>query len=228
MSDKAVAAQPAMARKNDADLQHDVEEELRWDPSIHAEQIGVSVKNGVVELDGHVDSLWEKWAAEGAALRVAKVESVASEIKVEPPPSATRTDEEIASAASNHIEWNWLVPKTVKVQVTDGVVTLQGTVEWQYQKKEAEQGLLRLIGVKSILNRITLNPKVSAPGVKGRIEDAFKRNAVIDATHIKVETSDGTVTLRGSVRSWMARAQAEYIAWAAPGVSKVENHLRIS
>jgi len=228
MSDKAVAAQPARARKNDADLQHDVEEELRWDPSIHAEQIGVSVKNGVVELDGHVDSLWEKWAAEGAALRVANVESVASEIKVEPPPSATRTDEEIARAASNHIEWNWLVPKTVKVQVTDGVVTLQGTVEWQYQKKEAEQGLLRLIGVKSILNRITLNPKVSAPGVKGRIEDAFKRNAVIDATHIKVETSDGTVTLRGSVRSWVARAQAEYIAWAAPGVSKVENHLRIS
>lgn len=228
MSDKAVAAQPARARKNDADLQHDVEEELRWDPSIHAEQIGVSVKNGVVELDGHVDSLWEKWAAEGAALRVANVESVASEIKVEPPPSATRTDEEIARAASNHIEWNWLVPKTVKVQVTDGVVTLQGTVEWQYQKKEAEQGLLRLIGVKSILNRITLNPKVSAPGVKGRIEDALKRNAVIDATHIKVETSDGTVTLRGSVRSWVAWAQAEYIAWAAPGVSKVENHLRIS
>ena len=204
MSDKAVAAQPAMARKNDADLQHDVEEELRWDPSIHAEQIGVSVKNGVVELDGHVDSLWEKWAAERAAMRVANVESVASEIKVDPPPSATRTDEEIARAASNHIEWNWLVPKTVKVQVTDGVVTLQGTVEWQYQKKEAEQGLLRLIGVKSILNRITLNPKVSAAGVKGRIEDALKRNAEIDATHIKVETSDGTVTLRGSVRSWVA------------------------
>jgi osmotically-inducible protein OsmY len=228
MRPKAVAAQPAMARKSDADLQLDVEEELRWDPSIHAEQVGVSVKNGVVELDGHVDSLWEKWAAERAAMRVAKVKSVASEINVEPPPSAVRTDEDIAHAASNHIEWNSLVPKTVKVQVTEGVVTLQGTVEWQYQKKEAEQGLLRLTGVKSILNRITLNPKVSAAGVKTRIEDALKRNAEIDATRIKVETSDGTVTLRGNVRSWTEREEVEHAAWAAPGVTKVESHLMIS
>ena len=228
MSEKSVAAQPAMARKTDADLQHDVQEELRWDPSIHAERIGVSVKNGVVELDGHVDSLWDKYAAERAAMRVAKVKAVASEIKVDPPSSATRTDEDIARAASNHIEWNWLVPKTVKVQVTDGVVTLQGTVEWQYQKKAAEEGLLRLIGVKSILNNITLNPKVSAAGVKIKIEDALKRNAEIDATHIKVETSDGTVTLRGNVRSWVERDEVEHAAWAAPGVTKVENHLTIS
>jgi len=133
--------------KNDADLQHDVQEELRWDPSIHAEQIGVSVKNGVVELDGHVDSVWVKYAAERAAMRVAKVKAVASEIKVDPPSSAIRTDEDIALAASNYLEWNALVPKTVKVQVTDGVVTLEGTVEWHFQKKEAEQGLLWLIGV---------------------------------------------------------------------------------
>ena len=228
MSEKSVAAQPAMARKNDADLQHDVQEELRWDPSIHAEQIGVSVKNGVVELDGHVDSLWEKYAAERAAMRVASVKSVASEIKVDPPSSATRTDEQIALAASNHIEWNWVVPKTVKVQVTDGVVTLQGTVEWQYQKRAAEEGLLRLIGVKGIKNWITLNPKVSAAGVKSKIEDALKRNAEIDATHIKVETSESTVTLRGNVRSLVQREEVEHAAWAAPGVTKVENHLTIS
>jgi osmotically-inducible protein OsmY len=182
------------------DLQYDVQEELRWDPSIHAEQIGVSVRNGVVVLEGHVESVWVKYAAERAVMRVAKVKALASEIKVVPPSSAIRTDEDIARAASNYLEWRALVPKTVKVQVTDGVVTLQGTVEWQYQKKEAEQGLLWLIGVKSILNKITLNPKASAAGIKIKIEDALKRNAEIDASYIKVETSGGTVTLSGKGR----------------------------
>ena len=215
--------------KQDADLQHDVQEELRWDPSIHAaERIGVSVKNGVVELDGHVDRVWDKYAAERAAMRVAQVKGVASEIKVDPPSSAIRTDEDIADAVSNHLEWNALVPKTVKVQVTDGVVTLQGTVDWQFQKTEAEQGLRRLIGVKGILNKIMLNPKASAAGVKIKIEEALKRNAEIDASHIQVETSDGTVTLRGNVRSWVGRKEAEDAAWAAPGVTRIENRLTVS
>jgi osmotically-inducible protein OsmY len=215
--------------KKDADLQHDVQEELRWDPSIHAaERIGVSVKNGVVELDGHVDRVWDKYAAERAAMRVAQVKGVASEIKVDPPSSAIRTDEDIADAVSNHLEWNALVPKTVKVQVTDGVVTLQGTVDWQFQKNEAEQGLRPLIGVKGILNKIMLNPKASAAGVKIKIEEALKRNAEIDASHIQVETSDGTVTLRGNVRSWVGRKEAEDAAWAAPGVTKIENRLTVS
>jgi osmotically-inducible protein OsmY len=215
--------------KSDADLQHDVQDELRWDPRIHAaEQIGVSVKNGVVELDGHVDSVWDKYAAERAAMRVAKVKAVASEIKVDPPSSLIRTDEDIARAASNYLEWNVLVPKTVKVQVTDGVVTLGGTVEWQFQRKEAEEGLLWLIGVKSILNNITLKPKASAAGVKIKIEEALKRNAEIDAAHIMVETSGGTVTLRGNVRSWVEREEAEQAAWAAPGVTKIDNRLTVS
>ena len=215
--------------RNDADLQHDVQEELRWDRSIHAaERIGVSVKNGVVELDGHVDFVWDKYAAERAAMRVANVKAVASEIKVDPPSSAIRTDEDIARAASDHLDWNALVPKTVKVQVTDGVVTLQGTVDWQFQKEQAERGLLPLIGVKSILNKISLNQKPSAAGVKIKIENALKRNAEIDSSHIKVETSDGTVTLRGNVRSWVEREEAEHAAWAAPGVTKIENRLTVS
>jgi osmotically-inducible protein OsmY len=215
--------------KNDAELQHDVQEELRWDPSVHAaERIGVSVKNGVVELDGHVDTVWDKYAAERAALRVAKVKGIASEIKVDLASSAIRTDEDIADAVANHLEWNALVPKTVKVQVTDGVVTLHGTVEWQFQKKEAELGLLPLVGVKGILNKIVINPTTSAAGVKIKIEEALKRSAEIDASHIQVETSEDTVTLRGNVRSWAERQEVEEAVWAAPGVAKIENRLTVS
>ena len=120
------------------------------------------------------------------------------------------------------------MPKTVKVRVTDGVVTLQGTVEWQFQKKEAELGLLPLIGVKGILNEIVLNPKASAAGVKIKIEEALKRSAEIDASHIQVDTSEGTVTLRGNVRSWAEREEIEDAVWAAPGVTKIEDRLTVS
>jgi|SRR5271157_4353057 len=214
--------------KNDAQLQSDVEQELRWEPSVHAEQIGVSVKNGVVELDGQVDSYYEKWAAERAAMRVNSVKAVASKIKVELPSSATRTDEDIARTAMNHLEWNYSVPDTVKVQVTDGWVTLKGTTEWQYQKEEAESAVRPLMGVKGVFNEITVTPKISAVDVKLKIENALKRNADIDASRITVDTSAGTVTLRGYVSSWAEREEAEHAAWAAPGVMKVEDLITIS
>jgi osmotically-inducible protein OsmY len=214
--------------KNDEQLQSDVEQELRWEPSVCAEQIGISVKNGVVELDGHVDSYYEKWAAERAAMRVSNAKAVASEIKVELLSSATRTDEDIARTAMNHLEWNSSVPDTVKVQVTEGCVMLKGTTEWQYQREEAERAVRPLKGVKWVSNEITVTPKVSAVDVKVKIENALKRNAETDAKHITVETSDGNVTLRGYVSSWSEREEAEHAAWAAPGVTKVDDLILIS
>jgi osmotically-inducible protein OsmY len=213
--------------KSDVQLKADVEQELRWDPSVRAEQIGVSVKGGVVELDGHVDSYFEKWGAERAAMRVSNARAIASEIRVEVPFAETRTDEDIARTVLNHLDWNYSVPDTVKVQVTDGRVTLSGATEWQYQKEEAERTVRSLKGVKLVFSEITVTPKASAIDVKAKIESALKRNAEIDAKGISVETSGSQVTLRGQVRSWSERKDAERAAWAAPGVTGVEDLITI-
>jgi osmotically-inducible protein OsmY len=213
--------------KNDEQLKSDVEQELRWEPSIRAEQIGVSVKSGVVQLDGHVDSYFEKWAAGTAVMRVTNAKAVASEIKVELPSSAIRSDEDIERIAMNHLEWNYSVPDTVKVQVTDGCITLKGTTEWQYQKEEVERALRPLKGVKRVINDITVTPRLSAVDVKLKIENALKRNVETDAKQITVETSHGKLTLRGTVSSWSERGEAAHAAWAAPDVTEVEDLITI-
>lgn len=213
--------------KNDQQLKADVELELRWEPSVHAERIGVSAKGGVVELDGQGDSFYERWAAERAALRVASVKALANEIKVQPPTSDTRTDEDIARAVANQLEWNWAVPEVVKAEVSDGSVTLTGTVEWEYQKEEAERAVRYLKGVKGVFNDINVNPTVSAVGVKNKIEEALKRNAQVDANRINVDVNGREVILSGFVRSWAEREEAEHTAWAAPGVTNVDDQLAI-
>jgi osmotically-inducible protein OsmY len=209
-------------------LRNDVEQELRWDPSVCADKIGVSVNDGVVELDGHVGSLFEKWAAERAALRVLNVTSLASEIIVDLPFENIRTDQDIALAASNQLTWNFQVPNSIKVKVANGWVTLLGTAEWQYQKQEAERVIRSLHGVKAVLNEIELKPRASAVGVKAKIEDALKRDAQIDSSNIAVEVMGSSVTLRGIVRSWRERKDAEHAAFGAPGVATVANLLTVS
>jgi osmotically-inducible protein OsmY len=209
-------------------LRNDVEQQLRWDPRVSAEKIGVSVNDGVVELDGHVGSLFEKWAAEDSALRVRDVRSIASEIIVDLPSEGTRSDEHLALAASNHLIWNFQVPETIKVMVADGWLILSGTAEWHYQKEEAERVVRSLNGVRGVSNEIELRPKASAFGVILKIEDALRRDAQIEANNITVEASGSGITLAGKVHSYRERQEAERAAFNAPGVTSVENLLTVN
>lgn len=213
----------------DRELQRDVEDALGWEPSFDAANIGVSVDGGVVTLRGEVSTYTAKSAAERVALGVYGVKAVANDLNVRLEGEYQRTDSDIAQAAANALQWNTVVPANrVSVAVSNGWITLKGNLDWYYQKESADRAVRDLTGVRGVTNNIMVQPRVKTVDVRDKIEAAFKRSAEIDARRIVVTAEDSKVILSGNVRSWTERQEAERAAWAAPGVTQVEDRLSIT
>jgi osmotically-inducible protein OsmY len=212
----------------DRELKQHVENALEFEPSFDAKNIAVSVEAGVVTLRGDVSSYFAKSTAERASLKVYGVLAVANDLTVRPSMSFERTDTDIAQAAVSALQWNAVVPRDgITVSVTNGWLTLNGSTDWQFQKEAAERAVRDLMGVMGVTNNIVLKPHVQSADVKAKIEAAFKRSAEIDARRVSVVATDGKVILTGHVRSFAERQEAERAAWAAPGVSQVDDRLTV-
>jgi len=212
----------------DLELKKNVESELNFEPSINPAEIGVAAKNGIVTLTGRAQSYWEKVAAERASMRVDGVKAVVNEMTVRLPYSSERTDEDIAQAALSSLKWSVLIPADrVKVRVSKAWVTLEGALDWQFQKAAAEKAVRKLYGVLGVTNLLEVRAKPSTAQVNAEIEAALRRSANLDANRIKVEVEGDKVTLRGSVRSYFEREEAERAAWRALGVRTVANRITV-
>ncbi|QVL34067.1 BON domain-containing protein [Telmatocola sphagniphila] len=214
--------------KTDAQLQKDVMDEIKWEPSAKAAQIGVAVANGIVTLNGTVASFAEKWAVEKAAQRVEGVRGIAQEVTIKLLGEHTKTDTEIAEAAVNSLKWHVWVPNDIQATVSQGWITLQGCVNWEYQRSAAKDSVRFMPGVTGVSNDITVKALVEPNGIKDSIEKAFVRNAEIDGGKVRVATSGTTVTLTGKVSSYSEKDQAGIVAWNAPGVNSVCNEIAVA
>lgn len=214
--------------KSDLQIQRDVMDELKWEPYLNASQIGVAVNNCIVTLSGQVDSYSKKLSAEKAAKRVSGVKAIAEDIQIGVSPAFRKTDTEIAEAILSALKWHSaLQEEKIKIKVEDGIVKLEGEVEWEYQRNNAKVAIENLTGVRSVINLITVKAKISPTDIQQKISAAFHRSATIDAEKIQSEVVGNKVTLRGKVRSFAEKEDAENAAWAAPGITSVENKLQI-
>jgi osmotically-inducible protein OsmY len=216
--------------RTDTDIKRDVENEIRWDPSIEDDShIAVAVNDGVVTLTGYTKKYMDSYYAERAAKRVQGVKGIANELEIKYDTGSERPDPDIAEEAVKALKRDLpLTHEKLKVIAKDGRLTLEGEVEWNYQKETAERAVRTIRGVKSISNLITVKPKVTPSDLKKKIEDAFVRSAQLDANKVTVEVDGSRVILRGSVRSWAERQESERYVWSAPGVTSVDNRIVIA
>lgn len=214
--------------KTDSEIQKNVMDELKWEPFLNSSEIGVAVKDGVVTLSGIVDTYSKKQAAEKATKRVAGVKAVAEEIEVKLFSSTVKSDTEIARTIADSLKWHSAVQEEkIKVKVENGWVTLEGDVDWEFQKNAAKTTVENLLGVKGITNLISVKPSITAKDVKQKITSAFVRSATIDSEKINVEIIGSKAILTGKVRSWEERQEAQNAAWKAQGINSVENKLEV-
>jgi len=215
--------------KTDEQIQHDVINELKWEPSVDEVGIGVLVDGGIVTLVGSVKSFCEKHEAEQAVQRITGVKGMAVELEVVLPELNQRSDTDIARAAKNALDWTTCCPAdAIKVMAEGGHVTLSGQVDWQYQRLAANDAIRHLMGVRGINDEITLAPMAALNTIKSDIEAALRRRSFSHAHPVSVTVHGGQVTLSGAVHSWLERESAEDVAWRTVGVRHVANDIAVS